>query len=124
MVLKSEQNYQELKQINTELEKMNKKRKKAERKKVGHQMKFESWLYCFYSFCCTQIVLSCLYELLQFPFNEIAKRIKKLEKNNSKNKKNFNKTIKKTSRLKKLVQTEKSIEQNNKKNQIKKEVLK
>ncbi|WEX20418.1 MAG: hypothetical protein TB2022_3370 [Candidatus Phytoplasma citri] len=65
-------------------------------------MEIGSILSLFIIVICLQNLWKCLYELLQIPFNEMAKRIEKLEKHNSKNKKNFNKTInKKTSRLKK-----------------------
>ncbi|MDV3139481.1 MAG: hypothetical protein Q8742_01965 [Candidatus Phytoplasma australasiaticum] len=74
-------------------------------------MEIGSWLSLFIIVICMQNLWKCLCELLKIEFNEITQIIKKLEKNNSQNKKNFNKTInKKTSKLKKLVQTEKSIE--------------
>ncbi|MDV3171013.1 MAG: hypothetical protein Q8781_01770 [Candidatus Phytoplasma stylosanthis] len=54
-----------------------------------------SILSLFIIVICMQNLWKCLCELLKIEFNEITQIIQKLEKNNSQNKKNFNKTINK-----------------------------
>ncbi|MDV3182433.1 MAG: hypothetical protein Q8869_00980 [Candidatus Phytoplasma australasiaticum] len=58
-------------------------------------MEIGSILSLFIIVICMQNLWKCLCQLLQFVFNKIVKRIQKLEKNNSQNKKNFHKTINK-----------------------------
>ncbi|MDV3158143.1 MAG: hypothetical protein Q8764_01295 [Pigeon pea little leaf phytoplasma] len=58
-------------------------------------MEIGSWLSLFIIVICMQNLWKCLCELLKIEFNEITQIIQKLEKNNSQNKKNFNKTINK-----------------------------
>ncbi|MDV3202776.1 MAG: hypothetical protein Q8901_02435 [Candidatus Phytoplasma stylosanthis] len=50
-------------------------------------MEIGSWLSLFIIVICMQNLWKCLCELLKIEFNEITQIIKKLEKNNSQNKK-------------------------------------